>query len=266
MKRFLFGIFAASLMAGPSVAGEECTLVVALSSGDVVHETGAGCDARVPPASTFKIALAVMGYDAGFLESPGAPEIAYDPAIDAPFETWKQTTTPERWLKHSVVWYSREITRALGAEKFAEMTQDFEYGNGDVSGRDGKDDGLTHAWLGASLEISPREQADFLRRLWERDLPVGRQPIDQTLATMQRFETSDGSLVIGKTGMAVVFDDQGEPTPGRIGWFVGAVLKSGEPFVFVRLLREEAPDQNQDFISTRAKESILAEMDGLLSK
>ncbi|MFF7706515.1 penicillin-binding transpeptidase domain-containing protein [Pseudomonas sp. NPDC007930] len=42
-----------------------CTLITDASSGQVLQHTG-DCTTRVTPASTFKLALSLMGFDAGY--------------------------------------------------------------------------------------------------------------------------------------------------------------------------------------------------------
>jgi hypothetical protein len=60
-------------------------------------------------------------------------------------------TDPSRWEAVSVVWYSQEITRRFGEAKFKAYIDRFGYGNRDLRGNPGKNDGLTQAWLGSSL-------------------------------------------------------------------------------------------------------------------
>jgi beta-lactamase class D len=75
-------------------------------------------------------------------------------------------------LRDSIVWYSQEVTRRLGPERFAAYVKAFEYGNEDVSGNPGKADGLAQSWLMSSLAISADEQVRSIRRLLDRQLPV----------------------------------------------------------------------------------------------
>ena len=58
-------------------------------------------------------------------------------------ESWQQTTTPARWMEHSVVWYSHQVTAALGAEKLESYARATGYGNADFSG----DDALERPWM-----------------------------------------------------------------------------------------------------------------------
>mgnify|MGYP006168708105 CR=1 FL=1 len=60
----------------PPSAERICTLIAEAQSGKILLEAG-DCDTRVTPASTFKLPLAVMGFDSGFLESPDAPSLPF---------------------------------------------------------------------------------------------------------------------------------------------------------------------------------------------
>ena len=106
-----FGLLLLLILAAPAArADEACTLVVSAESGQEVYRSGAQCDIAYSPASSFKLALALMGFDSGLLEGPNAPSIAYDPALNARYELWRRTTTPLTWLRDSVVWYSQVLT------------------------------------------------------------------------------------------------------------------------------------------------------------
>ncbi len=63
--------FMAGLVPGGAFARPVCTLVVE-ADDRVLHREGR-CEEPESPASTFKIALAVMGYDAGVLIGPHEP-------------------------------------------------------------------------------------------------------------------------------------------------------------------------------------------------
>jgi beta-lactamase class D len=76
------------------------------------------CDQRVTPASTFKIALSLMGYDSAFLKSEHAPALPFREGYPDWVASWKATTDPTTWIKNSVVWYSQRITESLGEQGF----------------------------------------------------------------------------------------------------------------------------------------------------
>lgn len=240
----------------PAPAAEACTLVLSARTGETFHKSGPDCATRFSPASTFKLPLALMGFEAGILTGPEAPAIAYDPAINARYPAWRQTTTPRHWLKNSVIWYSQWLTRQAGPEAFRTFVDGIGYGNRDLSGDPGKDNGLTHAWLSSSLSISPEEQAAFLIRLVNRDLGLAPETYELLDRTVQRFPTEDGSLSLSaKTGTAWATDAAGNRLKGQHGWFVGWVDHGGDRLVFVRLQTEADPGKG--FASSRTRAQVL---------
>lgn len=223
-------------VAAPARAAEafECTLIVDATSGETIRHDGE-CDRRAPPASSFKLPLAVMGFDAGVLTGEHAPVWPYKAAYDAPKRDHKNVD-PTIWERDSVLWYSRELTRRLGSERFAAYVADFGYGNADVRGTEGKNDGLTHSWLSSSLQISPEEQVDFVRRLLSRRLSVSPQATALTLAVIPKFAAKGGWSVQGKTGSIWLRKPNGTfDRKLAVGWFVGWADKGGRRLAFARL-------------------------------
>ncbi|TIU85324.1 MAG: class D beta-lactamase, partial [Mesorhizobium sp.] len=131
------------------------------------------------------------------------------------------------------LWFSREITRRLGAERFAGYVSKFDYGNTDVSGNAGKNDGLTRSWVNSSLKISPVEQVSFLRRLLAGKLPVSDKAHAMTEAILPTFQAG-GWTVQGKTGTTRL--GNGGKERRSLGWFVGWGEKDGRQIVFARLV------------------------------
>lgn len=216
-------------------ANTVCTLILDAASGHLVVEDG-DCQSRVTPASTFKVPLAVMAYDAGVLRNAHEPVLAFqagDP--DWGGANWTRNTDPIGWMRYSVVWYSQRITQTMGEPVLARYAEDFGYGNADFSGDPGFDNGLERAWIASSLQVSPFEQAAFLRSLVLETLPVSPQAMQNARALMQNWQI--GSWVIhGKTGAAYPRRaDRSFDYARGWGWFVGWAQDGDRTLVFVRL-------------------------------
>ncbi|WP_025051311.1 class D beta-lactamase [Sulfitobacter noctilucae] len=242
-----------------------CTIVMDEAAVEIMHQTGV-CDNRVTPASTFKIALALMGYDAGILQDSHRPALPFRESYpDWGGDSWRKTTDPERWMRYSVVWYSRQITPLLGTSLLTQYATDFDYGNADFNGDFAQSNGLERAWMSSSLQISPREQVNFLSRMIRNDLPVSVEATDRTLAIIESTETSGGWRIWGKTGAAYPRRDTGsfDYTSGW-GWFVGWAKRDGTTLVFAHLLQDERRHGASPVL--RAKVTILAGFDDLVSE
>ena len=247
---FLFGV---CLCVGAARAEVICTLVADVETGAVLVQEG-DCDTRMTPASTFKLPLAVIAFEAGLLESARIPRLSYAPGDpDWGGENWTRDTTPRDWLRYSVVWYSQRLTRALGAALISQSLADFGYGNADMSGDDGAQDGLERAWLSSSLKVSPREQVTFLRGLVAGTLPVSAEAMAQT-RNLVAARLDRGWRMQGKTGGAYPRLANGAFDRARgIGWYVGWARKDGKTVVFARLTQATAPQEQSPGLSTRAQ-------------
>ncbi|AKZ65337.1 beta-lactamase [Herbaspirillum hiltneri N3] len=258
----LFAI-GASLFVSETEARTLCTLIVDPASGKALVREG-DCATRVTPASTFKIPIALMGYDAGFLKDEHAPAIPFregytywgNPA-------WRDTIDPAAWIKYSVVWYSQQVTHALGAAKFKAYVDKFSYGNRDVHGDKDKNNALDRAWISSSIRISPDEQAQFLSKLVNRSLPVSVHAMEMTSRITLMPPLADGWELHGKTGAAMPrTPDGGYDKAHFYGWFIGWVTKDAKTRVIVRLAQEEKEEKIS--AGVRARDAFLAELPGLL--
>ncbi|SCY36088.1 class D beta-lactamase [Microvirga guangxiensis] len=251
------------LFAGGQALADTCTLVTEFETGRVLKQEG-NCKRRLNPASTFKVPLSLMGYDAGIFTGEDEPAWPYKPEYKTWNEAWKKTTTPRTWLKDSVLWYSLVLTGHLGQERFKRYVDAFDYGNHDVSGDKGKNNGLTRSWLSASsLQISPLEQIDFLSKLLKRELPVSARAQDMTLTIMPAFPLPDGWTAYGKTGTGFQPTRDGAFDRNRqFGWFVGWAQKGERKILFVRLIRDEKKEKG--VASFRARDGLLADLPAIL--
>lgn len=238
----------------------ECTLIVDAGSGVKLRRDGA-CDRRVSPASTFKVPLALMGYDSGILADEHSPRWDYKPEFNAVKRDHKPVD-PTIWEKDSVLWFSQEITRKLGGKRFAGYVGGFAYGNGDLSGNPGKEDGLTRSWLSSSLKISPDEQVGFIGRMLDRSLPVSARAVDLTAAVLPPFQAGEWQ-VKGKTGTGWLTGKSGKIDRNKpFGWFVGWADKGERRIVFARLLVNDG--KSPVFLGPKVRDIFLASLPDLM--
>ena len=249
------------VLARSAEAAPVCTLVMNAQSGAVLLEEG-DCRSAVTPASTFKVALAVMAFDAGILQDAHHPVMTYragDP--DWGGAAWKQDTDPERWIRYSVVWYSQRLTHSLGAATLTRYGEAFGYGNADFSGDPGYDNGLDRAWIASSLKISPSQQAAFLRGLVLGTLPASRDAMAKTRGLLEQNNV-DGWLMRGKTGAAYPRRaDRCFDYAHGWGWYVGWAERGDDALVFVTLTQSE--QRSKQSPGNRTREALLAQWPAL---
>lgn len=235
-----------------------CTVILDVETGKSLHRSGT-CDVGFYPQSTFKLPIAMMGYDAGILTDEHNPRWEYQAKFNRSKREQK-ATDPTIWERDSIVWYSQEITRKLGKKAFADYVRGFDYGNHDVSGGPGGTDGLTESWLSSSLEISGDQQVDFLRRFLTGRLPISPEAVKLTQAIVPAFPAADGWTVHGKTGAGWLRDKAGKPDRGRpLGWFVGWAEKDGHKVAFARLLVDTKRHTDTP-ISYTVRDSLIADL------
>ena len=265
LRPFAAGLLLAAGLAVPAEARTICTIVADAASDAIILEQG-DCKTRVTPASTFKVPLAVMGYDSGFLENAEEPVLPFMKGYpEWGGENWRQPTTPRRWLEYSVVWYSQRITEFLGYERLRDYAEAFDYGNADMTGDPGKNNSLERSWIASSLKISPREQVGFLRKLVNRELPVSAEAMDAAMEIVEGRDIADGWRAQGKTGMAYSQKPDGTRNYGRPwGWYVGWATRDDRTVVFARLMQDETKQETR--VSLRARDGILAELPGILAR
>ncbi|PAW78660.1 MAG: hypothetical protein B9S32_06990 [Verrucomicrobia bacterium Tous-C9LFEB] len=268
MKTWLLGAAFLVLLNGAlfaeAPATRNCRLLMDPASGEILLREGP-CDVRRSPCSTFKVPLALMGFDAGVLKDAHHPEWDYLPEYPSNRPEEQIRINPTSWEAISVVWYSQKLTRALGMKTFQKYVDQFQYGNRDLSGAPGQNNGLTNAWLQTSLLISPDEQAVFVRKLLQRKLGVSSHAYEMTEAVLPQFPAEDGWTLTGKTGTG--FQEKADGTPDRkkqLGWFIGWATKGDRRVLFVEFIMDETPQET--YAGPRARAALIKALPGLLAK
>lgn len=249
-------LFFSIVLSVPTWAQASCFLVK--ENNRIVQKNG-DCKKRHAPCSTFKIALSLMGYDAGILIDEINPKWPFKKNYLDWLDQWKQPHTPEFWMKNSCVWYSQVLTKKLGMLQFKAYIKKFNYGNQDVSGDKGKNNGLTHSWLSSSLEISPEEQTIFLQSLTSDNLPVSHQAHEMTKKILFLENLPEGWQLFGKTGSGnLLSEDRMQKLNTQHGWFIGWLQKGKRVVVFANHIVDDV--QNDTCAGPRAKEIAKKEL------
>jgi beta-lactamase class D len=247
--RFLF-LFIVSLSSTICVAStvdynaiftgkDGCFILYDLTTNkQVVKYNEKHCAERFSPASSFKIAIAIMVFDQKILKDENSI-IKWD-GVNRSLVTWNQDQTAKTWLEYSTVWVSQKFTSQIGTSRIKKYLADFNYGNQDISG------GITQFWLSSTLTISANEQLEFLKLFWSDKLPVTREAMELTKRSLHTEKSEDGNVITGKTGSAVL-DGKNNPNSRRVGWFVGQLSHAaGHDYIFVTNFNDiEKPDMQK---------------------
>ncbi len=242
MKKMIL-FLSATLFAASVFADSRCFL--AKEHSQIIKQEG-DCKTRYAPCSTFKIPISLMSYEERFLVDETHPNLGFKKGYTDWLDIWKQPHNPTSWIKNSCVWYSQVLTQKLGSKKFKDYVIRFNYGNQDISGDEGKNDGLTNSWLSSSLMISPEEQVTFLQNLVDNKLPVSLKSHEMTKNILFVEELQNGWKLYGKTGNGTQ-----KKSGFQQGWFVGFIQKNDRTIVFANHIEDDK--KQETYASLRAK-------------
>ncbi len=207
---------------------EENFLLIDGKSSEVILERG-DIDQRMSPCSTFKIPLGLMGYETGILKDEMHPILDFHEGYDDWLPSWKTSHSPLSWMKHSCVWYSKNLSLKLGLTTIQNYLASFTYGNQSIATLV-EPGPLDPAWINSSLEISAKEQVHFLQKMLAKTLPISDHALGMTKALTFKEELGDGWKLFGKTGYSNSIN-----TPDglyELGWFIGWIEKGDQIYIF----------------------------------
>jgi len=237
------------------ISRKKSFIIYDFEQGKIVERVG-DCQIQESPCSTFKIALSLMGFDSGILKDDDSPEWPYKNEYNASLDFWRQPHTPKMWIKNSCVWYSQVLTSILGMDTFQKYVKAFEYGNQDVSGNPGKDDGLYTSWLCSSLKISPQQQVEFIKKLLNHSLSVSNYAHDQTRRILFNSDLGDGWKLYAKTGGGVEKNK-------TLAWFVGWTKHEAKNKIYIFACLMQSHDDELSTSLAIARQSVLSELSKL---
>lgn len=189
---------------------------------------------RLPPNSSFKIYNSLIGLESGVLKDENTL-FKWDGTKHG-IESWNRDHTLASAFSNSVVWYYRELASRVGEKTMQEYIDKIGYGNQDISG------GIDKFWLQSSIEISPMEQVELLRKFYSYELPFARENID-IVKKIMIISDENNIILRGKTGSGMKGNN------AINGWFVGYVENQGKVYFFAANIEGE-----KDAMGVKAKE------------
>ncbi|MCF4970181.1 class D beta-lactamase [Nostoc sp. CMAA1605] len=170
------------------------------------------------PASTFKIFNSLVALETGVIPSDVAV-LTWD-GIQREFPSWNQDTNIRQAFKNSTVWFYQVLARKIGYQRMKPFIQQVGYGDGQI----GTPEQIDRFWLEGPLQITPRQQIEFLQRLQRKELPFSQRTLDLVQDIMV-YERTPEYILRGKTGWAA----RRKP---NIGWFVGYLEQKNNVYFF----------------------------------
>ena len=185
---------------------------------------------RFIPASTFKIANALIGLETGAIADE--TEVFHWDGKPKLRRSWERDHTLDSAMRESAVWMYQEVARRIGKARMREWLERLGYGNTDIGG------GIDLFWLQGSLRISAYEQVELLYALAE-----GRLPATQRAQRLVR-----NALVVDKTRAYTLYAKTGTSGHARdpVAWWVGWIERKGRPVAYFAMNYTPRPSTRFD--------------------
>lgn len=205
-------------------------------------------DKATVPASTFKIINSLIALEEGVIKDE--KEVLKWDGIQRDISPWNADTDMQNAYINSTVWFYQELARRIGKERYARYLKKCNYGNGQLTSA------IDRFWLDGSLRISPRNQIEFLKALYEEKLPFSKRSYQIVKRIMVQQAPEAANYVLrAKTGW-------GKVEALDIGWWVGYVEKKDNVYFFATRVQKPVEITNEKFMECRKEitRNILAEL------
>ena len=206
---------------------EGCFVLYDLKKDEYIKYNPERCAERFIPASTFKIFNSLVALESGVIKDE--KEIIKWDGVKRSYDKWNQDLNLALAFKYSAVWFYQELARRIGEERMQEYVNQNHYGNEDISG------GIDVFWLQGGIRISPDEQIEFLKKIYNNKTAFSKRSID-ILKKIMIYEQTDKYTLRAKTGWGIRFENQ-------VGWFVGYVEKGDDIYFFATNLESKEPEE-----------------------
>jgi beta-lactamase class D len=141
---------------------------------------------------------------------------------------WNRDLNMKEAIALSAIWFYQVLARRTGYERMQQWFSKVEYGNKEI----GSPEDIDRFWLEGALRITPQQQIQFLRRLFNNELPFSERSLAIVKNIIIVEQTPDYTLR-SKTGW-VGFPDR-QITP-QIGWDVGYLERGDNVYFFATTL------------------------------
>ncbi len=192
------------------------------------------------PASTFKIINLLIALETGVIKDEHAV-IKWPGHTDTSLYGYRpeiyKNMTVRKAFEVSAGWVFIELSRKIGKERYRHYLEACRYGNGNLSRND------PDFWNFGAFAISPRNQVEFLIKVYEEKLPFSKRNFAILKRVMITEQTGDYTMR-SKTGWTRVDGKD-------FGWWTGYLEKKDNVYFFATRLVKERKTINPDFGTCR---------------
>jgi beta-lactamase class D len=223
-----------------SLSTKGSTTIYDLKNKKWIFTDSLDAEQQTLPASTFKILNSLISLEEKSVIDENQV-IEWDSLtktfFGAKIDSWNQDTDLKTAYKNSTIWFYVEMAKRVGRKKYKKYLQKCAYGNQNFSEKG------TDFWNYGDFEISPKNQIEFLIKLYENKLPFSEGTIAKVKEIMISEQT-DNYTFRDKTGWT-------KKNGMDIGWWVGYVQTKDNIFFFATRLTKKIDDNNPNFSKAR---------------
>ena len=184
------------------------------------------------PASTFKILNSLIALETKVIADEKTI-LTWD-GIQRSIPEWNQDLNMKQAFRVSAVWFYQILARRVGYEPMKDWVKQAGYGNQTI----GKPEDIDQFWLEGELRITPQQQIEFLRRLYNNELPFSERSLS-IVKDIMVVEKTPNYTIRAKTG----WEGKGNP---NIGWYVGYVEQNQNVYFFATNIDIRKPEDAGD--------------------
>jgi beta-lactamase class D len=188
------------------------------------------------PASTFKITNSIIALETGIVANDST--IFKWDGKSRRLSDWEQDLTLHDAFHFSCVPCYQEIARNIGLKRMTEELEKLSYENMQVDSSN-----LDLFWLEGTSKISPFEQIDFLKKLYESELPISERT-EKIMKRMMVIEERENFKLTGKTGWSITNEMDN-------GWFVGYVETNDNTYFIATNISPKSTGHMDNFANIR---------------
>ncbi|NJM18255.1 MAG: class D beta-lactamase [Richelia sp. RM2_1_2] len=170
------------------------------------------------PASTYKILNTLIALETAVIHDD-VTVLTWD-GIKRDIDVWNQDTNLRQAFKNSTVWFYQVLARKIGNERMQSFINKIGYGNQQI----GTAENIDKFWLEGPLQITPKQQIELLKKVYDGKLPFSQRNLN-LLKDMMIVEQTPDYTLRGKTGWVT-------STNPKIGWFVGYLEQNNKVYYF----------------------------------
>jgi len=164
------------------------------------------------PASTFKLPNTLIALDENIIEDEN--EIIKWDGKKRTYDAWNKDQSLKSALPVSCVWAYQKLSKEIGNKNYIKHLQKINYGNKKTGPN------LTTFWLDGDLKISASQQIEFLKKLYNYELPYKKKYIN-ILKDIMIITNKPTYIIRAKTGLS-----------SKIAWYVGYVESKNKVWFF----------------------------------